>query len=179
MGKTQTTETVQNTPYLLSSENKLMNMQPINIRRTKSNTNVFNGEGKSVHKCKSHSSLHDLSSLFKNSSSKDSKLAIGDYGALSGPDKKLLKSYLIMRRQITKHMLLQGNIKQTMLKWIEEEKKLLEEQLDGLKEVQKRNEELIESAQRQQSQMLAKKPTEEKTRHIMMILVVLVSIATC
>ena len=94
-----------------------MNMQPINIRRTKSNTNVFNGEGKSVHKCKSHSSLHDLSSLFKNSSSKDSKLAIGDYGALSGPDKKLLKSYLIMRRQITKHMLLQGNIKQTMLKW--------------------------------------------------------------
>jgi len=62
---------------------------------------------------------------------------------------------------------------------IEEEKKLLEEQLDGLKEVQKRNEELIESAQRQQSQMLADKPTEEKTRHIMMILVVLVSIATC
>jgi len=42
---------------------------------------------------------------------------------------------------------------------IEEEKKLLEEQLDGLKEVQKRNVELIESAQ--QSQMLAGKPTEE------------------
>jgi len=60
---------------------------------------------------------------------------------------------------------------------IEEEKKLLEEQLDGLKEVQKRNVELIESAQ--QSQMLAGKPTEEKTRHIMMIVVVIISIATC
>lgn len=92
-------------------------MQPKIIRRTKSNTNISNGKGKSVNKCKSHSSLHDLSSLLKISSSKDSKLAIGDYGALSGPDKKLLKSYLIMRRQITKHMLLQGNIKQTMLKW--------------------------------------------------------------
>jgi len=60
---------------------------------------------------------------------------------------------------------------------IEEEKKLLEEQLDGLKDVQKRNEDLIESAQ-QQSQMLAKKPTEEKRRYITMILVAIVSIVT-
>ena len=104
-------------PALLSNEIQPMSIQHKNIRRTKSNSNISIEEGKSIHKCKSHSSLHDLSSVFKNSSANDSKLAIGDYGALSGADKKLLKSYLIMRRQITKHMLLQGNIKHTMLKW--------------------------------------------------------------